>query len=237
MTDVHSHILFDIDDGSSSIEESLELLKEMKKVGFDNVILTPHYIHSSDYNAKNNLKKEKFDLLKEAIKSNNLDINVYLGNEIFIHENIIEFLKNGFVYTLNNTKYILIEFPFNNKIINLEDIIFEIKHCGLVPIIAHPERYTYFQNDYNLVKSLREEGVMFQGNYSSILGYYGKSAQKLMKLMLKDNYIDFFGTDLHHIKKKFVIDNFSKIEKKIIKIVGQENYKEIVSNANSLVGD
>lgn len=235
MTDVHSHILFDVDDGSSSIEESIELLKRLKETGFDNVILTPHYIEGSDYSSLNKEKLEKLSILREAIKENNIDINIYLGNEIFINDNIIELINNGSIYSLNNTKYLLIEFPFHNKILNIEDIMFEIMHAGYVPVIAHPERYTYFQEDYSLVDSLRESGVMFQSNYSSILGFYGKNAEKLFKYMLKKEYIDFLGTDIHHINKSYVLDNFKKIEKKIIKIAGTEYYKEICENCNSLV--
>ena len=147
MTDVHSHIPFDVDDGSSNIEESIELLKELKRVGFNNVILTPHYIDSSEYSCDNSVKLERFELLKEAVKD--IGINIYLGNEIFIDENIISFIKNREVFTLNNTRCILIELPFHNKIINLEDILYELKHVGLLPVIAHPERYSYFQEIMN----------------------------------------------------------------------------------------
>lgn len=235
MTDVHSHILFDVDDGSSSIEESIELLKRLKETGFDNVILTPHYIDGSDYSSLNKEKLEKLNVLREAIKENDIDINIYLGNEIFINDNIIELVNNGSIYSLNNTKYLLIEFPFHNKILSLEDTMFEIIHAGYVPVIAHPERYTYFQEDYTLVDSLKDSGVMFQSNYSSILGFYGKNAEKLFKYMLKKGYIDFLGTDIHHINKSYVLDNFEKIEKKIIKIAGTDYYKEICENCNNLV--
>ena len=76
---------------------------------------------------------------------------------------------------------------------------------------------------------------MFQCNYASILGYYGKSAEKLIKYMLKNKYVDYLGTDIHHIKKTFVIDNFDKIKKKIIKIVGITYFENIIDNANSLI--
>lgn len=235
MTDVHSHILFDVDDGSSSIEESIALLKKLKEVGFNNVILTPHFIDGSDYCSKNYEKIEKFNILKKEIKDRNIDINIYLGNEIFINDNIINFIKDGSIYPLNNGKYLLIELPFHNKIINLEDILYEIKLAGYIPIIAHPERYTYFQDDYSLVDELRDNDVMLQANYSSILGFYGKREEKLVKYMLKNKYIDFFGTDIHHVRKSYVIDNFKKIEKKIIKVAGSDYYEEIIDNCNSLV--
>lgn len=235
MTDIHSHILFDVDDGSKSIEESIELLKKMKDIGFDNVILTPHYIEGSEYSSKNLEKKKKLNQIKEELLNQNIDINIYLGNEIFINNNIYELIKNGEIHTLNNTRYILVELPFHNQIVNLEDIIYELKIKGLIPIIAHPERYSYFQNNYKEVDRLREEGFLFQGNYASILGYYGKESQKLLKYMLKKQYIDYLGTDVHRTAKTYVIDNFKKIEKNIIKITKNDYYQEIKENNNDLI--
>lgn len=235
MTDVHSHILFGVDDGSSSIEESITLLKGLKEVGFNNVILTPHYIEGSDYCSSRDNNLERFNQLKKIIKDKKIGINIYLGNEIFIDDDIIEYIKEGKISSLNDTKYLLIELPFHNKIVNLEDTLYELSYAGFVPILAHPERYDFFQKDYKMVDSLRENGVLFQANYASILGYYDNKSKKLLKYMLKKGYIDFLGTDIHRTKKMFVIDNFDKIEKKIIKIIGTDNYKKIISNCNKLV--
>lgn len=235
MTDVHSHILFGVDDGSSSIEESITLLKGLKEVGFNNVILTPHYIEGSDYCSSRSNNLEKYNELKKIIKDKKIGINIYLGNEIFIDDDIIEYIKEGKISSLNDTKYLLIELPFHNKIVNLEDTLYELSYAGFVPILAHPERYDFFQKDYKMVDSLRENGVLFQANYASILGYYDNKSKKLLKYMLKKGYIDFLGTDIHRTKKMFVIDNFDKIEKKIVKIIGTDNYKKIISNCNKLV--
>ena len=235
MTDIHSHILFDVDDGSSSIDESVELLKKMNDVGFDNVILTPHYIEGSEYHCENKEKKTKLNQIQEELLKQNIDINICLGNEIFINNNIYDLIKNNIIHTLNNTRYTLIELPFHNQIMNLEDIIYELKLKGLIPIIAHPERYTYFQENYKEVDRLREEGFLFQGNYASVLGYYGKESQKLLKYMLKKKYIDYLGTDIHRINKTYVLDNFKKIEKNIIKITKKDYYEEIKQNSNSII--
>lgn len=235
MTDIHSHILFDVDDGSKSLEESIEILKRMQEIGFKNVILTPHYIEGSEYCCENKEKKEKLNLIKKALEAQNIKINVYLGNEIFINHNIYELIKEGVIHTLNSTRYILIEFPFHNQIVNLEDIIYELKIKGLIPIIAHPERYSYFQDNYQEIDRLREEGFLFQGNYASILGYYGKDSQKLLKYMLKKGYIDYLGTDIHRASKTYVIDNFKKIEKNIIKITKKDYYQRILENNDSII--
>ena len=235
MTDVHSHILFDVDDGARNIEESITLLKKMTEIGFKNVILTPHYIKGSEYSSQNKEKLTKIKELQKELNNQNIDINIYLGNEIFINNEICDLIKVKHIYTLNNTKYILVELPFHNQIVNLEDIIYELKVKGLIPIIAHPERYAYFQNNYKEVDRLREEGFLFQGNYASILGYYGKQSQKLLKYMLKKQYIDYLGTDIHRTTKTYVIDNFKKIEKKIIKITKTDYYEEIKDNCNNLI--
>lgn len=236
MTDTHCHILYGLDDGSHGIEESIELIEAMKSIGFNNLILTPHYIKGSEYSANNELKESHLDKLKEALKERNIKMNLYLGNEIFIATNILELLEKKEITSLNNTKYLLIELPFHNQINHLNDIIYEIKIHGYIPVIAHPERYTYFQENPHLVDELREEEVLFQCNYSSIIGYYGHSAEKLLKYLLKNKYVDFFGSDMHHLDKgNFTIKNFPKIIKHIRKITGEDYLNEIINNCNSLV--
>ena len=235
MTDVHSHILFGIDDGSRTISESVELLKKLKSVGFNNVILTPHFILDSTYNSNYESNIKIYNELKERLISENIDINIYLGNEIFIDKNVPTLLEKNIITSLNGTKYVLVEFPMHNKLLNLEDMLYEIRSRGYEVVIAHPERYDAFKEDYSIVDTLREDGFLFQSNYSSILGYYGKDSIKLLKYMLKRHYIDFLGTDIHRIEKTYVIDNFKKIEKHIIKITGSEYYNKIQANNNKLV--
>ena len=235
MTDIHSHIIFNVDDGSSSLEESIELIKYFKEVGFNNIIATPHFLRDTEYSAENDEKLEKLAILKEAVKKHNIDINLYLGNEIYISEHIDEDIKSNKIYTLNNTKYILFELPFHNEILNLPDIVYELKINGYIPILAHPERYDFLKRNYKEVDKLKEEGLLFQCNYSSILEYYGKDAKKLFKYMLKKHYVDYLGTDIHHINKTFTLDNFDKIKHKIIKIAGQDYFEEIIKNCDNLL--
>ena len=235
MTDIHSHIIYNVDDGSYSIEESIALIKALKSVGFDNIIMTPHYIDGSYYVSLNKEKLTKLRKLRKKVKEENIDVNLYLGNEVFINDHIVDCIKDGKVYTLNNTKYVLFEIPFHNQILGLTDIIYEMKVAGYIPVLAHPERYTYFQNDYHLVDKLKDEGLLFQCNFSSILGNYGDGAKKLLKYMLKKKYVNYLGTDIHHIDRTYVIDNFAKIEKAFIKTAGRDYYQEIIDNGDNLV--
>ena len=235
MTDVHSHVLYGIDDGSNSIEESIELLKKLASIGFNNVIATPHYIEGSKYAEKNKEKLARLNALKKKIKKEKIDIKLYLGNEVFINNNISNNIKDGNIYSLNNSKYVLFELPFHDEILNLQDIIYELKLEGYIPVLAHPERYTYFWKKRNLIDELKEEGVLFQANFASILGHYGRHSKKMLKYLLKKGYIDYLGTDIHHINRTYVIDNFDKIKTKFIKIIGEDYYNKIIDNGNKLI--
>ena len=235
MIDTHNHILFDIDDGCRNIEESIILLKQMEELGFRKIILTPHYINGTKYTINNLEKEYKLNLLKERLKENKINIELYLGNEIFITDNIVDLLRINVVSSINKGRYILIELPFENEIIGLSDILYELRYNNLIPIIVHPERYTYFQDDTKKIEFLREEGVLFQCNYSSILGFYGNKAKRVMKYLLKNGYVDFLGTDIHRCNKTYVLDNFKKIEKKIIKIIGEYKYQKIIENSKKVI--
>ena len=237
MIDTHNHILFDIDDGCRNIEESIVLLKQMEELGFRKIILTPHYINGTKYTINNLEKEYKLNLLKEKLKENKINIELYLGNEIFITDNIVDLLRINVVSSINKGRYILIELPFENEIIGLSDILYELRYNNLIPIIVHPERYTYFQDDTKKIEFLREEGVLFQCNYSSILGFYGNKAKRVMKYLLKNGYVDFLGTDIHRCNKTYVLDNFKKIEKKIIKIIGEYKYQKIIENSKKIIDD
>ena len=229
MIDMHNHILYGIDDGCKTIEESIETIKNMKKIGFNSIVLTPHYIEDSSFKANNNLKLQKLEILKEELLKNNIDVNLFLGNEIFINESINELIINKEIRSINNTRYILIELPFNNQILNLDDYLYELKLKGYKIIIAHPERYTYFKDNYKEVRKLYDSGVLFQVNYGSIIGQYGSSSLKLLKKLLKDDMVDFISTDIHKPSSS-LFDKFDDIKHKIIKIIGEDKFKDISYN-------
>lgn len=229
MIDMHNHILYGIDDGCKTIEESIETIKNMKKIGFNNIVLTPHYIEDSSFKANNNLKLQRLEILKEELLKNNIDVNLFLGNEIFINESINELIINKEIRSINNTSYILIELPFNNQILNLDDYLYELKLKGYKIIIAHPERYTYFKDNYEEARKLYDSGVLFQVNYGSIIGQYGSSSLKLVKKLLKDDMVDFISTDIHKPSSS-LFDKFDDIKHKIIKIIGEDKFKDISYN-------
>ena len=235
MKDIHSHLLYGIDDGSKSIEESILLLKEMKKHGVEELILTPHYVEDSNYNCNNKSKKIIFEELKKRVKEENIDIKLYLGNEVFITTKFIELLKNNEITTLNNSKYLLFEFPLRHVYKNTSEIISDIVSNGYIPVLAHPERYEIFRHHPNKVEEYLRKGVLMQGNLTSLFNVYGRESRKTLEYFLKRKWITFLGSDTHH---KVQFDS-KKLEKKLLKITKDQDYVNdlLYNNFNKIINN
>lgn len=221
MKDIHSHILFGIDDGSSDIEESIYIIKELSKRGYTDIILTPHYIEETNYNADNQEKETRLSDLKKALEKENININLYIGNEVFISSNINELIKKKKISSLANSKYILIEFSLYNKLSNDKDILLDLIESGYTPVLAHPERYEYYKKDINYFKDLVKSGVLLQGNLMSLLG---NNSKQLVNL-LKENLIHFLSTDIH---KKEDIKLLDKALIQLDKTISKEKQKQLL---------
>ena len=215
MRDIHSHILCGIDDGARTIDESINILDMLYKKGVTDIILTPHYIKGTKYNVAN---REKFDLFIE-LKKKYSKINLYLGSEVYIDSDLVELLKKGEVATLNNSKYLLVELPMSSEIKDLDSIIYDLMKNGIVPIIAHPERYAYIQKDITYLDKFIDMGALLQGNYESLFGKFGKNSEKTLKKLLKKKYISFLGSDIHRENHS---DHTELVYKKLLKILKDE---------------
>lgn len=235
MIDFHSHILPNIDDGSISMEETINIINEAKQAGFTKIILTSHYI--PNYYECNELERTK---LMEQVK-NRLDVNssadlqLYLGNEIYISNEITKLINEKKASTINNTKYVLFELPMNTKPLFTKEVIFKLIENGYKPIIAHPERYSYVQKNIQFVEELADMGALFQSNYGSIIGMYGNKAKKTLKKLLKKDMISFLGSDVHRTNQ--IYPEIPKILKKLGKIISHERLEELTTlNAQKVLG-
>ena len=233
MIDIHTHIIHGVDDGSDTIEESVAILKSALNNGVTDIIFTPHYIEPAEYNKQEVLSR--FEQLKNEVYKNDLDIKLHLGNEIAVYGNINQILQDGDIFTLANSKYILIEFPMNSDVSYVLDTIYEIRIKGLVPIIAHPERCECFRIHYDRIKEAVNEGALIQCNTGSLIGTYGNTAKKIVKKLLKEGLVHFFATDTHSIKNNRY-DNLHKVESEVEKIMGRfEKNKLFVYNARNVL--
>lgn len=226
MIDVHSHIIPKVDDGAVNFEEAYTMFIEATEAGFTDIIATSHYIE--DYYEADSIKRHAWiEAMDKVIKENNINLKLHCGNEIYITQNLIKLIKEKKASTLADSKYVLFELPMNNNVKYLNEMIFEIKSLGMIPIIAHPERYSYVQENPNLLIDLIELGALFQGNYASIIGYYGSHAKHTIKKLLKANMIHFLGTDCH--KKNDIYRKMNDIMIELEKIVDKIEIEKLTT--------
>lgn len=232
MIDVHSHILPNIDDGSRSIEETFNLIKEAKEAGFEGIVCTSHYMEN--YYETNRPEREVWiNAIHENLENKNIDMNLYLGNEIYMSDNIIELLEDGKATTMNDTSYVLFELPMNAELMNLYDMVYEMQQYKIVPILAHPERYSFVQTDPELIYDLIDKGVLMQANYGSIIGQYGKKAQMIVQKFLENNMIHMLGTDVH--RQNTIYPKIPEIILELKSLIGEEKVKELTTINPELV--
>ena len=149
MIDIHSHVLPGIDDGAGTFDDSIEILSDLSSNGVTDVIATPHYVKESQYTSPVESNMALLDELVERLKEEDISINVYLGNEIYIDEDIKGLIDTGQVFPLNGGEYLLVEFPLNDEFPNYEDYLSSLLMDGYKVVLAHQERYLIAQEDYS----------------------------------------------------------------------------------------
>lgn len=232
MIDFHSHIIPEIDDGSRSIEETMLLIKEAKEAGFSKIICTSHHMESI-FEFDETSRKQFLEIIKKGAKELGVDLEFYLGSEIYVSYDMVQLLKEKKASTINGTQYILIELPMQEVIPNFKKSIKDLIDNNYIPIIAHPERYQYVKEDPNWLIEYIKMGVLFQANYASIIGGYGKKAQTTVRKLLKNNMIHFLGSDVH--KAETIYPKMPIILQELRKILERDQLKKLTKTNASLV--
>ena len=220
--DIHSHVLYGVDDGSRTLKESLEIIDYLKSVGIYDIVLTSHYIKDTKYESDVKTRTEILEKLKS--KLNDKDVKLYLGNEVYLCDELVELYKNKKITTLNNSKYMLVELPLVNYFSNFQNVLCEINELGLIPVMAHPERYRFIQKNKKRINEILDYGCLLQCNIDSLTGKYGRDAKRVMKWLLKNDLVTFVATDTHRVGDKVKLE---KAYKKLKKLVGEERYEEL----------
>lgn len=195
--DLHSHLLVDIDDGCRTIEESIAIVKRMKKLGYKKLIVTPH-IMSHRY--PNNIKiiRNSLFALRGMLKVKNIDIEIEAAAEYYFDTHFFELIKRNELLSFGKN-YILFEFSYKDRPENIEEVIQYLISKKYVPVLAHSERYLFLK-DIIEYRKLKNMGILFQINVNSISGFYGKEAQKKSWMLVEKGMVDFTGSDIHHEK-------------------------------------
>lgn len=235
MIDMHCHIIPAVDDGSKNVTETFNMVMSAYRNGYKGTFATPHYIQDRyEINVKD--IENSVEVLNKMLKEKNIDFTIYVGNEIYICNDILELVQENKVFTLGKSKYVLFELPFYGEVLNLKQIIANLSHVGYIPVLAHPERYEFIFNNYKKVIPLIEEGALLQINLASILGYYGTKPQKCVEKLLKNNLVHFIGSDSHDSKS--IYENYDKAIKKILKKISKEKLDEIlIENPYKVLND
>ena len=243
MIDTHAHILPGIDDGAKTFEDSIAMLRRAEANDITDIILTPHYLRGTKYNTQNAKKWELYQELKEKTSSAGININLYLGNEIYIDAGLPEMLagyvgkKTDLMYevsTLNSTKYVLVELPVRAEERTAKSILMAVIKMGFVPLIAHPERYYYVQDNLEVVNEYLKMGCLLSGDILALVGKYGKREERTLKKLLHDNRIFCLATDAH----KPADYELGGAKKKLLKIVREEAIIEelTIGNPRRIIG-
>ena len=205
-TDVHSHILPGVDHGSQSIEQSLEMLRAEKAMGIDRVILTSHVTAITFENTRESLT-DAFLKLKDAVTDDGLDMELFLSAEYRMDEYFDkEYAADHMLPMPGN--HILLENSFQQELMNLDELLFDMQVKGYRTILAHPERYPYYSRRRKRCEQLHNAGARFQINILSFTGYFGEEARDSALWFVKHGMVDYLGSDMHNTKHAHIIMDY-----------------------------
>jgi len=193
--DIHSHFIPGIDDGSKSIQNSLELIRAMQSFGYQKVITTPH-IMSDSYKNTPEIILSGLDKVREASAKEGLKIQIDAAAEYYLDYEFTDKLKEKKLLTFGNN-YLLFEMAFVNPPDNLYQFVFDMQTAGYKPVLAHVERYGFWQNDYSKYEELAGRGILLM-NINSVTGYYSMATKKAAQWLIDKDMISFVGSDCHH---------------------------------------
>lgn len=230
MIDIHCHILYDLDDGAEDINMSVEMAKLAEKNGTAGIIATPHSNVPDFYDNYWSAEiSDRISVLNSRLSEEGLKLRIFPGCEIFVAGDFLKLLKSGKLITLNNSIYPLVEFDFyehpTSVFMKLQQIISE----GFIPIVAHPERYAFVNEDESAIKRLKTMGCLLQVNKGSLKGSFGIDAQVSAHEILSKECADFIASDAHspYRRTPYLADSYETVSE-----LYSKDYAEQIFNIN-----
>ena len=203
MIDLHSHIIPAIDDGCKDAAMSLAMLRKAAASGTTAIFATSHVLGAGEHPSWEALQTGA-EKLRRVCKENDIDLEIYSGTEVFMDWELLDELAANGSYCLNGERfgkqavtYILVELPMHFMPQYADDFWYELRLKGVVPILAHPERYPELMANTEKLLAWRKEGLLLQCNAGSFAGKFGEAAERAAKLLLKNHLVDFIGSDAH----------------------------------------
>ncbi len=198
LVDFHNHVLPGIDDGSKSMEDSMEMLRNFEALGLKKVIASPHSMADGYINSNEKILQLR-DEVRLEIKKNNINLEFDAAAEYYMDELFMEKLERKDLLTIGKN-YVLMELSYLSKPNNTSEVIYKMQVSGYGLILAHPERYPYYYEDsFAHYKNFKDRGVFFQINLGSLVGKYGAQAKYAAEKMIDENMVEFVSSDLHTV--------------------------------------
>lgn len=237
MIDIHSHILPGVDDGAQDIYDTLEMIRLAERSGIQAMVATPHCNIPGGY--KNYFSEkyiEQIQLVREAVHKEGIKVNILPGVEAFGTEDLPRLLAEGKVMTLNQSRYLLMEFGFDEDPAFADHVIERVAEMKAIPVIAHAERYEFVRKNPNLVYQWRKKGYPIQINKGSFQGEFGRRAEMMAYLLLDYNLVSVVASDAHspHVRTPYMEDVYEELLEmyptNYVEMLFKENPKRICMN-------
>lgn len=196
--DIHSHLLPGIDDGARTFEDTLHLVQSLQGFGISEFVTTPHIIQHVWNNTREAILS-KATTTVDTLQTKNITVPFRAAAEYLMDDSFERLFKSNNLLTLKDN-YVLVEMSYINPPMQLYSILFDLQVAGYIPVLAHPERYLFYQNNFNEFVKLKNAGCLFQLNLLSVVGYYGDAVGKVAAQLLKKGMYNFVGSDVHHTR-------------------------------------
>jgi len=195
-TDLHSHLIPGIDDGAKTMEDSISLIKALKDMGYKKLITTPH-IMTDYYKNTPDIINMGLESVRAELKRLEIEMEIEAAAEYMLDDGFMAKLEAGNLLTFGN-KFVLVELSYIEEPPNLNSIFFELQTNGYQIVLAHPERYNYWHNDFSKYQDLFDRNIFLQMNINSLTGWYSHESKEIAERLLENNLISFLGSDMHN---------------------------------------
>jgi protein-tyrosine phosphatase len=226
MIDIHTHIIPDLDDGPPDMETSVSMGRIAAEEGIEAIISTSHSEEAAKIGRQ--AMEARLDAVRKAWGAAGLNVNLHLGVEIFMWPDTAATLKSGELWTLAESRYILVEIQYQPWPPYADQTLFDLQLAGYTPILAHPERYVPIQNDPNRMCALVERGVLAQVTSDALLGGHGPAAKKCAETLVRHNLAQFLSSDAHGVTGRKRMPRLHEALKVAEGLVGEEAAQALV---------
>jgi protein-tyrosine phosphatase len=232
MIDIHSHILPELDDGASDLEQAIQMARQAVKQGIHAVIATPHH-QNGRFNNDASFVEQQVISFQEELDQRNIPLRIHTGQEIRVYRGLVDDVEVKRTKTLDGSNYMLLEFPSDRISSGIHELLHELQLMGIVPIIAHPERNREIVENPARLLELVELGALTQVTAHSLLGLFGKSIQKFSFDLCKNHLAHFISSDAHNTTNRgfALAEGYEALRSEL----GQPFVSSFQNNANRII--